>query len=66
MRKFNPQILGPKEFFLELKDLFRALEQQKDLLTPQTKDALARVLSWLPYMKQQVPARTKLGKDGAA
>lgn len=62
-RRPNPQIIGPREFFLELRDLFRALELQKDTLTPVTKDALARVLSWLPHMQQTAPSRTKLGKE---
>ncbi len=51
MRNLKLRIAGPKEFFLELNDLFRALAVQKDTLSPQTKDALARVLSWIPYMR---------------
>lgn len=63
----DPKILGPREFFLELKDLFRALEAQNASggLTLQTKDALARVLSWLPHMRQTTPKKTKLPRRTA-
>lgn len=53
-------VYGPRSFFLELNDLFQALLLQKDSLTPQTKDALGRVLSWLPEMQSVAPKRTKL------
>lgn len=45
----KPQVIAPREYFLELHDLFRALASQKQDLTPQSLEALARVLSWLPH-----------------
>ena len=59
----KPQVIAPREFFLELNDLFRALEAQnhKRELSLPTQDALARVISWVPHM-QHTAIRTLSGE----
>jgi hypothetical protein len=55
----------PKEFALELNDLFRHLghEKHKGNLSPSTLDALARVLSWIPHL--EIIEQKNLSRRGA-
>lgn len=62
------KVSGPKNFFLELRDLFIQLshEKAKGNLSPATLDALARVLSWVPHFHASDSKKLPEGGEGAA
>lgn len=66
------KVSGPRIFFLECADLFRALGRQKQAgeLTHETLDAMARVHSWLRAGQEtdEIFAHAYLGdtSDGGA